>query len=188
MKHDVKPCYDILKPCYDIPKPYYEILIMLTFEDYKSYISTLWISVSMGFRSPLSGRMAVWLWFRCVFGPQLQRIHRSQEQPLTEGRTGRRVWLFTILYLLPNTAVRENLTVLYLLVLMWLRTDSGAVRCLIHIQLQTSRLALNEWLKGRCNSHTCVFQSQHNSVSPPTAALTAALHVFLNSATLNWPC
>lgn len=74
--------------------------LSMTVEDYIT--STLWISVSMGFRSPPSGRMAVWLWFRCVFGPQLQRIHRPPEQPLTEGRTGRRVWLFTILYLLPK--------------------------------------------------------------------------------------
>uniref|UniRef100_A0A674MRJ4 Abhydrolase domain containing 16A, phospholipase n=1 Tax=Takifugu rubripes TaxID=31033 RepID=A0A674MRJ4_TAKRU len=34
--------------------------------------------------------MAVLSWIRCVFGPHLQRIHRSPEQPLTEGRAARR--------------------------------------------------------------------------------------------------
>lgn len=161
--------------------------LSMTLEDYRYITSTLWISVSMGFRSPPSGRMAVWLWFRCVFGPQLQRIHRPPEQPLTEGRTGRRVWLFTILYLLPSTTVCENLTALHLSALMWLRPDSGSVRCVVVIQLQTSRLPLNEWMKGRCDNHTCVFQWQQDFF-PPTAALTAAWHVFFNSARLNWPC
>ena len=37
-----------------------------------------------------SGRMASWLWLRCVLGPHVQRIHRAPDQPRPEGR-GRRV-------------------------------------------------------------------------------------------------
>ncbi|XP_022530045.1 phosphatidylserine lipase ABHD16A [Astyanax mexicanus] len=36
--------------------------------------------------------MAGWLWFRCLFGPSLHRIHRPLEQPRPEGRAGRRGW------------------------------------------------------------------------------------------------
>uniref|UniRef100_A0A096M8K0 Abhydrolase domain containing 16A, phospholipase n=1 Tax=Poecilia formosa TaxID=48698 RepID=A0A096M8K0_POEFO len=35
--------------------------------------------------------MAAWMLYRCVFGPHLQRIHRSPEQPRPEGRFARRV-------------------------------------------------------------------------------------------------
>lgn len=50
--------------------------------------------VSAGFRSPpFSGRrrMASYMWFRCIVGPHLQRIHRPPDQSLPEGRSGRRV-------------------------------------------------------------------------------------------------
>ncbi|KAF4088461.1 hypothetical protein AMELA_G00082650 [Ameiurus melas] len=36
--------------------------------------------------------MAAWLWIRCLFGPSLHRIHRPQELPRPESRTGRRGW------------------------------------------------------------------------------------------------
>lgn len=182
MKHDVKPCYDILKPCYDILKPYYEILIMLTF-DYKSYISTLWISVSMGFRSPLSGRMAVWLWFRCVFGPQLQRIHRSQEQPLTEGRTGRRVWLFT-LFAFKHGRTRKFDSIISLGVDVAATTFRS---CQVSYSYPVANITVGaKWM----DVATVIRVSFNRNIIlfPPTAARTAAWHVFLNSATLNWPC
>ncbi|XP_023665703.2 phosphatidylserine lipase ABHD16A [Paramormyrops kingsleyae] len=38
--------------------------------------------------------MAVWLWLRCLFGPHLQRIHRSPESDRLEARTGRRGWTY----------------------------------------------------------------------------------------------
>ncbi|XP_064165877.1 phosphatidylserine lipase ABHD16A isoform X1 [Anguilla rostrata] len=34
--------------------------------------------------------MAGWIWFRCLFGPKLQRIHRSPDQNRPEARTARR--------------------------------------------------------------------------------------------------
>ncbi|KAJ7985620.1 hypothetical protein DPEC_G00353960 [Dallia pectoralis] len=45
------------------------------------------------------GEMAGWMWLRCVFGPHLQRIHRSSDQSRPdqsrpEGRTGRRGWTY----------------------------------------------------------------------------------------------
>ncbi|XP_068998516.1 phosphatidylserine lipase ABHD16A-like [Embiotoca jacksoni] len=48
--------------------------------------------VSAGFRNRRSGRMAGWMWLRCVLGPHLQRIHRSPDQSRLEGRSGRRGW------------------------------------------------------------------------------------------------
>ncbi|KAI3361179.1 hypothetical protein L3Q82_013372, partial [Scortum barcoo] len=44
-----------------------------------------------GFRHPRSGRMAGWMWLRCVLGPHLHRIHRSPDQSRPDGRAGRRV-------------------------------------------------------------------------------------------------
>lgn len=35
--------------------------------------------------------MAAWMLYRCVFGPRLQRIHRSPEPSRPEGRLVRRV-------------------------------------------------------------------------------------------------
>uniref|UniRef100_A0A8D3C011 Abhydrolase domain containing 16A, phospholipase n=1 Tax=Scophthalmus maximus TaxID=52904 RepID=A0A8D3C011_SCOMX len=54
-------------------------------------LSCLRFMVSAGIRSPRSGRMAGWLWLRCVLGPHLQRIHRSPDPSRAEGRVGRRV-------------------------------------------------------------------------------------------------
>lgn len=51
-----------------------------------------------GFRRRRSGRMAGWLWLRCVLGPHLQRIHRSTDQSRPEARAGRRVGLFVEIY------------------------------------------------------------------------------------------
>uniref|UniRef100_A0A8D3ABC3 Abhydrolase domain containing 16A, phospholipase n=2 Tax=Scophthalmus maximus TaxID=52904 RepID=A0A8D3ABC3_SCOMX len=53
-------------------------------------LSCLRFMVSAGIRSPRSGRMAGWLWLRCVLGPHLQRIHRSPDPSRAEGRVGRR--------------------------------------------------------------------------------------------------
>ncbi|KAK7147535.1 hypothetical protein R3I94_010151 [Phoxinus phoxinus] len=36
--------------------------------------------------------MAGWMWLRCLFGPNLQRIHRSPDQTRADGRTPRRGW------------------------------------------------------------------------------------------------
>ncbi|KAJ8289860.1 hypothetical protein GJAV_G00006150 [Gymnothorax javanicus] len=38
--------------------------------------------------------MAGWLWFRCLFGPNLQRIHRLPDQNRPETRTERRGWTY----------------------------------------------------------------------------------------------
>eukprot|EP00066_Takifugu_rubripes_P009573 XP_003976654.1 PREDICTED: abhydrolase domain-containing protein 16A [Takifugu rubripes] len=51
--------------------------------------------------------MAVLSWIRCVFGPHLQRIHRSPEQPLTEGRAARRGWNYQ-----PRTLERHSDSIL----------------------------------------------------------------------------
>ncbi|KAF3839277.1 hypothetical protein F7725_017994 [Dissostichus mawsoni] len=55
-------------------------------------LSPLRLVVTAGFRSPPSGRMAGWMWLRCVLGPHLQRIHRSTDPSRPEGRAGRRGW------------------------------------------------------------------------------------------------
>lgn len=47
--------------------------------------------ISVGFRSWGLGRMAGWMWLRCIFGPHLQRIHRSPDQSRPDGRAARRV-------------------------------------------------------------------------------------------------
>lgn len=47
--------------------------------------------ISVGFRSWGLGRMAGWMWLRCIFGPHLQRIHRSPDQSRSDGRAARRV-------------------------------------------------------------------------------------------------
>lgn len=49
-----------------------------------------------GFRCYQSRRMAGWL--RCLFGPNLNRTHRSPEAPRAEGRVARRVRLCVVLY------------------------------------------------------------------------------------------
>lgn len=36
--------------------------------------------------------MADWMWLRCLFGPNLHRIHRSPDQTRTDGRPSRRGW------------------------------------------------------------------------------------------------
>ncbi|XP_056618269.1 phosphatidylserine lipase ABHD16A [Triplophysa dalaica] len=36
--------------------------------------------------------MASWMWLRCLFGPNLHRIHRSPDQTRADGRAGRRGW------------------------------------------------------------------------------------------------
>uniref|UniRef100_A0A672N7D9 Protein ABHD16A-like n=1 Tax=Sinocyclocheilus grahami TaxID=75366 RepID=A0A672N7D9_SINGR len=36
--------------------------------------------------------MAGWMWHRCLFGPNLQRVHRSPDQTRTDGRPPRRGW------------------------------------------------------------------------------------------------
>lgn len=36
--------------------------------------------------------MALWMWLRCLFGPNLQRIHRSPDQTRADGRASRRGW------------------------------------------------------------------------------------------------
>ncbi|KAG9344973.1 hypothetical protein JZ751_009513 [Albula glossodonta] len=38
--------------------------------------------------------MAGWVWFRCLFGPNLHRIHRPPDQNRPEGRAGRRGWTY----------------------------------------------------------------------------------------------
>uniref|UniRef100_A0A7N8XNS6 Abhydrolase domain containing 16A, phospholipase n=1 Tax=Mastacembelus armatus TaxID=205130 RepID=A0A7N8XNS6_9TELE len=43
---------------------------------------------TVGFRSPCTGRMAGWMWLRCVLGPHLQRIHRSPDQTRPDARQG----------------------------------------------------------------------------------------------------
>ncbi|MEQ2164087.1 hypothetical protein GOODEAATRI_002953 [Goodea atripinnis] len=49
------------------------------------------MSQGEGCRSHSGGRMASWMLYRCVFGPHLQRIHRSPDQSRPEGRLTRRV-------------------------------------------------------------------------------------------------
>lgn len=96
----------------------------------------------MGFRSPPSKRMAV-LWIRCVFGPHLQRIHRSPEQPLPEGRTARRVWLIIISCLPPSTAICQKNYIILISAMMYLRQGPGSVY-VIDVQLHRTRVAVNE--------------------------------------------
>lgn len=131
--------------------------------------SRLWIWVSAGFRSPASGRMAVWLWLRCVFGPRLQRIHRSPEQPPTEA--GRRVWLFTYLYLLPNTTVCENVDSVASLDVAVAPEVSGVLlgcSC-IHRGLRW----INEW-KGAATIIRVSFNGNRRFNFPPHSSKTAA--------------
>lgn len=42
--------------------------------------------------------MAGWMWLRCVFGPHLQRIHRSPDQSRPDGRAARRVRSYRVLH------------------------------------------------------------------------------------------
>ena len=51
---------------------------------------------STSFRCHQPSRMAGWLWFRCLFGPNLNRTHRSPDPPRPDGRVARRVWLSVV--------------------------------------------------------------------------------------------
>lgn len=41
--------------------------------------------------------MAGWIWFRCVFGPNLTRTHRSPDTARPDGRVARRVCLHGVM-------------------------------------------------------------------------------------------
>ncbi|XP_030640148.1 phosphatidylserine lipase ABHD16A [Chanos chanos] len=58
--------------------------------------------------------MALPMWFRCVFGPKLQRIHRSPDQTRPDGRTGRRGWLYQ-----PRTLEKHTDSILGVASALW---------------------------------------------------------------------
>lgn len=52
--------------------------------------------------------MAGWMWLRCIFGPHLQRIHRSPDQSRPDGRAARRVRLLVVFCMWMSDAECEN--------------------------------------------------------------------------------
>lgn len=144
---------------------------VLSLQQWFHFLNKLWappslrLLVSAGFRSRCSGRMAGWMWLRCVLGPHLQRIHRSPDHSQPEGRVGRRVRISAIDFVYLKTHASENWGIFNIIDTEKLRLRPGSVRCLL-LKPFNALYMEGKWMKLHAHWYTSLVTSSFSLFHP----------------------